>query len=45
RLLRERLTGCKQPLRIRCNFLVEPYQSSFCFARNMRIPAIVLHHR
>nr|GFB09675.1 hypothetical protein [Tanacetum cinerariifolium] len=26
-------------------FLVEPYQSSFCFARNMRIPAIVLHHR
>nr|GEX14274.1 hypothetical protein [Tanacetum cinerariifolium] len=30
---------------IRCNFLVEPYQSLFCFALSMRIPAIVLQHR
>nr|GEW94761.1 retrovirus-related Pol polyprotein from transposon TNT 1-94 [Tanacetum cinerariifolium] len=32
-------------VRIRCNFLVEPYQSSSCLTLNMRIPAIVLHHR
>nr|GEV52281.1 hypothetical protein [Tanacetum cinerariifolium] len=32
-------------VRIRCNFLVEPFQSSFCLALNMRIPVIVLQHR
>nr|GFB11189.1 hypothetical protein [Tanacetum cinerariifolium] len=30
---------------IRCNFLVEPYLSSFCLALKMCVPTIVLHHR
>nr|GEZ56860.1 hypothetical protein [Tanacetum cinerariifolium] len=30
---------------IRCNFLVEPYQFSFCLAHKMCVPEIVLHHR
>nr|GEV65661.1 putative reverse transcriptase domain-containing protein [Tanacetum cinerariifolium] len=31
--------------RTSCNFLVEPYQSSFHLALKMCVPAIVLHHR